>query len=155
MRFRSLCLTGACAMFFMVLAAVGSQVFLDWQPCVICVEIRAWLLLAGLLLLTAAVVKPSVVTKVITLLSFVPMSMASWDSYKLFSLEQGWVQSFSCSPFARFPSWLPLHEWMPLFFQPQAICGETVKSILLPLSVWPALVSMIFAVALIIKIKRN
>ncbi len=32
--------------------------------------------------------------------------------------------SFECGFLPDFPSWLPLHEWLPSVFQPTGMCGE-------------------------------
>lgn len=33
-------------------------------------------------------------------------------------------ESLDCSFLPDFPTWLPLHEWFPLLFQPTAMCDE-------------------------------
>lgn len=124
-----------------VAIAVFTQIYLEWLPCVLCVEIRAWMLAAGILLFLASFLPGSKGRRATGLLGTFCALGAGWSSYQLFSLEQGWVESLSCSPFARFPSWLPLQDWLPVLFQPQAICGESVKAFVLPLSAWP----MVFA----------
>lgn len=93
----------------------------------------------------------------IAALGFVSAAMAAFKGGQLFSLERGWVESFSCSPFAQFPKWLPLDQWIPYVFQPQAICGESIKRILIPLSAWPLVMLLIsgLLVALAFKKKRQ
>lgn len=113
-----------------------------------CVEIRAWLLLAASLLLVASVLPDGILSRLIGVAGIFGAVGASVKGGQLFALEKGWVESFSCSPFAQFPKWLPLHEWAPYVFQPQAVCGEDIKSILfVPLSAWPLLMTL-FIVAL-------
>lgn len=136
-------LVSALAFVGAVVAAVLTQIFMDWQPCVLCVEIRAWMLGAGLLFTLAAMVPGGGVRRAVTALGTFCAIGAAWSGYHLLSIEQGWVQSFSCSPFARFPSWLPLQTWWPTVFQPQAICGDVIKSFLIPLSAWPILMAAV------------
>lgn len=149
-------LLSGCAFIGAVIAAVLTQIYLDWQPCVLCVEIRAWMLGTGLLLIAAAAAGTgSRLRGLLALLGTCCTFGAAWSGYHLLSIEQGWVQSFSCSPFARFPSWLPLQVWVPAVFQPQAICGDAIKSFVIPLSSWPILMMLVHVICMIFMIIKH
>lgn len=139
----------------MVGVAVMAQLVLDWQPCVMCVEIRALLLAAALLFFLAGLMGKGLARKVLVGAAVMAGGWSCWVSGGLFALEKGWVHSFGCSPFARFPSWMPLNEWVPVLFQPEGICGESVKTVLgVPLSAWPILVFIVCVVGLMGRIRR-
>lgn len=140
----------------MVGVAVMTQLVLDWEPCVMCVEIRALLLATAALFFLAGVMREGVIRKALVGAAVMAGGWLCWVSGGLFALEKGWVQSFGCSPFARFPSWMPLNEWVPILFQPEGICGESVKTVLgVPLSAWPILVFIACLVGLIGRSRKN
>lgn len=124
-----------------VLGALLTQWFLDWQPCVMCVEIRAWLILASACFFIASLLNLNVFHWGLGAIGCLASIAAAIKGGQLFFLERGWVESFNCSPFANFPNWMPLHEWMPFVFQPQAVCGESIRSLIIPLSAWPFMLS--------------
>lgn len=133
--------------------AMVTQVYWGWEPCVMCVEIRAGLVGMALALGVAAVVPFAWMRKGFVALSLLSGGWACKVGGELFALEQGWVDSFGCSPFARFPARIPLHEWVPVVFQPQGICGDSPKSLVgVPLSIWPIVIVL---VAIIILARRR
>jgi disulfide bond formation protein DsbB len=139
-----------------VVGALLTQHFLDWQPCVMCVEIRAWLILASVLLLVASAIPLAVLSRAFGVAGLLASLGASYKGGQLFALEVKWVDSFSCSPFARFPSWMPLQEWFPYLFQPQAICGEDIRSLFfIPLSAWPLVLTVASVVICICAIRKK
>ncbi|MEG0867335.1 MAG: disulfide bond formation protein B [Hafnia sp.] len=140
----------------MVGVAVFTQLQLGWEPCVMCVEIRALLLGAAFAFLLAGLIRGGWLRSAVVWVGAAFVGWACWTSGSLFALERGWVQASGCSPFARFPSWMPLQEWFPVLFQPEAICGDAIKAVAgVPLSLWPIIVCVACAVALGNRILRH
>lgn len=147
-------LLGASALLWLAIgSAMFTQVYWGWEPCVMCVEIRAGLIGMAVAMGVAGVVPIAWMRRSLLALGLLSGGWACKVGGELFALEQGWVGSFGCSPFARFPTWLPLHEWLPVVFQPQGICGDAPKSLVgVPLSVWPIVIVL---VAILILVKRR
>lgn len=106
------------------------QYVMKEDPCAICVHIRAWIMLIGIISISAMLLKKHgrlpvfilytsmmfIITKIITLAA------------EAVNIERGTVFS-TCSIEAGFPSWLPLDRINPFIFEPTGICGKVVKII--------------------------
>lgn len=140
--------TAAAVCLGAVVAAMFTQLVLGWEPCVMCVEVRAALIAAGLCFVGGGLASNRAFRRVAMALGVFFSLWASKISIQLFALEMGYEESFGCSPFADFPSWMPLNEWLPIIFEPQGVCGDAVKSIgYVPLSLWtPIFVVILFVV---------
>lgn len=117
----------ALACFLMLGAALLLQHQFGWEPCTLCIQIRLWLLCAGLLSLTllamfAAGLRWLCLPLWLGLLA--ASGMAVYDNTHLVLIETGIVPSFSCSPFPFYSFYLPLHEYLPSVFQSAGVCGQ-------------------------------
>lgn len=120
------------------------QYVMKEDPCAICVHIRAWIMLIGIISIAAILLKKHgrlpvfilytslmfIITKIITLAD------------EALKIERGTVFS-TCSIEAGFPSWLPLDRLIPFVFEPTGICGKVVK-IIPDLDASPSLSEIIF-----------
>lgn len=103
--------------------ALYFQFGLHLDPCVLCVYQRAAILgiaLGGLL----GMIAPRLT--VLRLAGYLAIGGAALLGLR-FALRHVAVlggQSFDCSFLPDFPTWLPLHEWMPTLFQPTGMCDE-------------------------------
>ena len=88
------------ALLLLGLAMEGMALFyqhvLGYGPCVLCIQVRLWLL--GLVMVALA--------------------------WKLLGIERGTVEG-ECSFDLGLPAWLPLDHWFPPLFQVQEACGYT------------------------------
>ncbi|MDP2523729.1 disulfide bond formation protein B [Neptunomonas phycophila] len=105
--------------------ALYYQYALDYGPCVLCAQIRAFIFLimiASLLGLLAGKYRPvRVFATVLGLLGSIGMMERS---YQTFGIERGFIDG-SCSLDGGFPAALPLNEWLPSIFEPWESCGYT------------------------------
>ena len=105
--------------------ALYYQYALDYGPCVLCVQIRAWVL--GLLVVSVFGLlvrknKPTLmIANLITL--FFAAGMLE-RSYTTLGIERGFIEG-SCTLNSGFPSWLALDKWLPSVFEPWEACGYT------------------------------
>lgn len=126
--------------------ALFYQYQLDYGPCVLCVQIRAWI--AGLMLVMATLLLVRhTPRRVVTLANLLLLLLASgfvYSAYITLGIERGFVDG-SCSLQQPFPSWLPLHTWLPVLFEPWETCGYTPE-LLFGISMAEGLI--VFALAL-------
>lgn len=109
------------------LAALYFQYVLDYGPCILCVQIRAVLLLVILFAITALVL-PSF--KKVASVLLLPCTLTfAWLCYRVLGIERGWFEG-SCTFEPPFPNWIPLHEWLPSVFEPWELCGYTPEILL-------------------------
>lgn len=93
------------------------------DPCVLCVYQRSavfGIALGGLF----GLIHPK--TLVLRLAGYVVIAGSAGLGLK-FALQHVAVlggASFDCSFLPDFPTWLPLHEWLPFLFQPTGMCDE-------------------------------
>lgn len=133
-------------------AALYYQYILDYGPCILCVQIRA---LIGLIALIAilALLLPFQVSKVLSLL-LMPLTLSfGWLCYQLLGIERGWFEG-SCTFEPPFPTWIPLHEWLPSVFEAWELCGYT-PDILFRITMAEVLIAIaaLFIIANIILVK--
>ena len=130
----------SAACFLMLGTALLLQHGFAWEPCTLCIQIRLWLLCAGvlslvLLVLGAAGLRWSSLPFWLGLLA--ASGMAVYDNSHLVLLETGVLESFSCSPFPFYSFYLPLHEYLPGVFQSAGVCGQNdYKWFGLPFTAW-------------------
>jgi disulfide bond formation protein DsbB len=110
----------------MLLTALTAQHFLDWEPCTICVEIRAGLAactLAGLLLMLARTFNRYIVMAFRLMLMACALGVV-FLSTEVWLLERHVIEATSCSPFPFYAQHFPLNEWLPYVFASAGLCGE-------------------------------
>lgn len=113
-----------CALFF--------QYGMDLKPCIMCIYQRAaiWaIFLAGVI----GVIAPKLI--IIRVLAYGLWGTgAVWGV--LLALEHVEMQNsamslfFTCEIVPNFPTWAPLHEWIPFLFEASGDCGEISWSFL-------------------------
>jgi len=103
--------------------ALFYQYVLDYGPCVLCVHVRAWVAGLGLVALLMLIVGGS--RAVLGHLVSLGLTLGLVrSSYQTLGVERGTLVD-ACSMDAQFPSWLPLHQWLPSMFEPWEPCGYT------------------------------
>ncbi|KEA61939.1 Periplasmic thiol:disulfide oxidoreductase DsbB, required for DsbA reoxidation [Marinobacterium lacunae] len=103
--------------------ALYYQYSLDYGPCVLCVHIRAWIAGLGAVALLMFLLGGSMAV----LGHLASLALASGllrSSWITLGVERGTIED-SCTMDPQFPSWLPLHEWVPAMFEPWEPCGYT------------------------------
>lgn len=109
--------------FALELAALFFQYGMKLDPCVLCIYQRVavfGLMFGGLL----GAAQPRLLA---VRLPGYGLILASAVSGLAFATQQIAVlrgERFDCSFMPDFPTWLPLHEWVPVLFQPTGMCGE-------------------------------
>lgn len=133
----------ALACVAMLAGALLFQHVLGWEPCTLCVQVRLWLSLSavlGLLLSGAAAIKQNWLGFVLWPLLLATSAMAVVDNGHVVLIEVGIMESFSCTPFPFYSSYLPLHEYLPSMFMSGGICGQNDYAILgVPFTIWTLL----------------
>jgi disulfide bond formation protein DsbB len=149
----SLLLLIALACILMLAGALFAQHVLGWEPCTLCVQIRLWLSMTAifaLMIRAASAVRQGWLQLVLWPLLLASSGMALIDNVHVSLIEQGIMQSFSCSPFPFYYRTLALHEYLPAVFMSGGICGQNDFRLLgLPFSLW-TLVSIALLFALIL-----
>jgi disulfide bond formation protein DsbB len=117
------------ALLLLGLAMEGMALFyqhvLGYGPCVLCIQVRLWLLGLVMVALAALVMRRSrlglVAAHALSALVLAGMLERAW---KLLGIERGTVEG-ECSFDLGLPAWLPLDHWFPPLFQVQEACGYT------------------------------
>ena len=108
--------------------ALVFQYLLDYGPCALCVQIRATLFGALLLAVAGKIFSARAIQTLIAMLLVPLMAFLLYQSYQVLGIERYWFES-SCTLSDPFPSWLPLHLWLPAIFEPWELCGYTPEII--------------------------
>jgi disulfide bond formation protein DsbB len=97
----------------------------QWYPCALCVQVRAWVLASVFFSILGLVLVKHFWLRWMSLnLTIAMLAGALYTSYYAFGVEQGTVIS-SCTMGAGFPSFMPLDQWVPFFFEAQGMCGQS------------------------------
>ena len=119
----------AASAFALELCALYFQHIMELEPCVMCVYERVamiGILFAGLI----GAVKPE--NLIIRLTAFATWAVSSvWGLMLAFEhtdYQMNPSPFATCDFFPNFPSWAPLHEWMPWMFNPSGDCADIVWS---------------------------
>jgi disulfide bond formation protein DsbB len=109
----------------LILIAIFYQYSLNFQPCQLCVQIRAVIFsLIGLSLMRGACSRIRWLILIFDCLSVLMLVLALKLSYVAHEIEVGSRMAF-CAFDAGFPAFLPLDSWFPIFFQVGGICGKS------------------------------
>ncbi|MEM9302251.1 MAG: disulfide bond formation protein B [Pseudomonadota bacterium] len=117
----------ALAAFGLMLEGVALyyQYGLDYGPCILCTHARAWILGTAIVALLAIPVRGHRAGRLAAhgLIGglVVGLTRTSWETL---GVERGWIEG-SCTFDDGYPSWLPLHEWLPSVFEAWELCGYT------------------------------
>jgi len=105
------------------------QYALDFQPCVLCIHVRLWVML--MILVTAVgylVVEKPLLNGLAHILMAGVMAGMLERSWVLLGTERGFVIS-SCNFDLGLPAWFAPDKWLPSVFEVQASCGYTPELI--------------------------
>lgn len=106
-------------------AALVYQYVFYYDPCVLCVHIRAWILGILVTSLLGLVLRNSRVGLIIANLLVLIGSLGFVErSYRTLGTEMGFLDG-ACSMNPNFPSFLALNQWLPAMFEPLTSCGYT------------------------------
>lgn len=106
-----------CALFY--------QHVLGYGPCMVCIQIRLWLLLIILLCALMLCMPQTKPASILGSLTGVGLSAGMLErSWFILGTERGFVFS-SCSFNLDLPEWLALDKWFPPLFEVVELCGLT------------------------------
>ena len=117
----------ALALFGIALEAVALyyQYVLDEWPCVLCIQIRIWVMAFILLSILAFFLTHSRVAMRLmhgaSLLIMIGLLERSW---RVLAVERGWIFG-DCEMDLGMPPWFALDKWFPWLFEVQTSCGYT------------------------------
>lgn len=116
---------GAISLLVMESIALYFQYELGYEPCALCVQIRAWVMGAIILTICTSFVCTKFLWRWIglTLTSAMLIGGLKTSWYSM-GVENGDIIG-SCSSGAGFPSFMPLDDWMPWLFSAQGLCGQS------------------------------
>lgn len=119
-----------------------------YDPCVLCVHIRAWILGIFVASLLGLVLHTSRIGLIISNLLVLLCTLGFVErSYRTLGTEMGFLDG-ACSMNPNYPSFLPLNKWLPSVFEPLTSCGYTPWVIPQVLSMAQALMALSIALAL-------
>ena len=110
----------------LLVTALYFQHGMGLQPCVQCVYQRIAVLLLAIFTGIAWLKPESVAYRAVGYTGW--LASAGYGLYV--AHHHVWLQTAanplfaSCSPYPNFPSWLPLHEWIPFFFGAGGLCTD-------------------------------
>jgi len=106
-------------------AALFYQYVLDEWPCVLCIQVRIWVMAFILLgLLALFFNRSSGARRLFHGLSVVIMIGLLERSWRLLAVERGWIFG-DCAMDLGMPAWFALDKWFPWLFEVQTSCGYT------------------------------
>jgi disulfide bond formation protein DsbB len=105
--------------------ALFYQHVLDEWPCVLCIQVRIWVLGFTLVALVALFAGSNRwLLRILHLLNSIMMLGLVERSWQTLAIERGWVFG-ECSMDLGLPSWFALDKWFPAVFEVQTACGYT------------------------------
>ena len=105
--------------------ALYYQYVLQFFPCALCVQVRAWVVGAIVSAGVSAYFKATFWIRFVGLSATIFfMSGALYTSWNAWGVENGTVIS-SCTIGAGFPTFMPLDQWIPFFFGADGPCGQS------------------------------
>jgi len=111
--------------FLMELIALFYQYVLDYYPCALCVQVRAWVWGGIIAALITGLVQDKFWLRwsgLTLVLAF--LSGGLYTSWYAWGVEKGTVIS-SCTMGAGFPEFMPLDQWIPFLFRADGACGQS------------------------------
>lgn len=107
------------------LAALFFQYGLHLTPCLLCVYQRTailGILIAGII---GFISPTNLITRVVAIVLWIYCSFKGLVlAHELVAIQMDANMISTCSFIPNFPSWLPLHEWIPGIFMPTGDCGK-------------------------------
>lgn len=106
-------------------AALIYQYVFYYDPCVLCVHIRAWILGIFVASLLGLILRNNYIGLSISNLLALLCSLGFVErAYRTLGTEMGFLDG-ACSMNPNFPSFLALNQWLPSVFEPLTSCGYT------------------------------
>ena len=105
--------------------ALYYQYVLEELPCVLCIQVRIWVMALILVALAAIWMRRNAFMNLLAHLLTVLIAIGLLErSYQLLGTERGFTFS-DCGMDLGMPSWFALDAWFPALFQVQTSCGYT------------------------------
>lgn len=105
--------------------ALYHQYVLDEWPCVLCIQVRIWVMAFVLLALLALFLpRSATVLRLLHAATVVVMAGLLERSWQVLAVERGWVFG-DCAMDLGLPPWFALDKWFPWLFEVQTSCGYT------------------------------
>ena len=136
-----------------LLGALYYQYYLDWEPCVLCIQIRV--IMAGIMLVSGLMLFLARF-QLLRLIGFTGQALLAIylfiKSRALYRIETGLDQA-ECMFSAGLPEWLNLEAWWPSVFEVRSACGDSPE-LLMGITMVEALyyasaIAMVFAILLV------
>jgi len=128
-------------------AALYHQYVLDEWPCVLCIQVRIWVMAFILLgMIAIFCVQSKLAMRIAHGLNIVIMVGLVERSWNVLAVERGWIFG-SCELDLGMPAWFALDKWIPSLFEVQTSCGYTP---LLFFGITMAEVLLVFSASLLI-----
>jgi disulfide bond formation protein DsbB len=129
------------------LAALYYQYVLDELPCVVCIQVRLWLMALLAVSIVALLIKKStlIVALMHAMVSVIMLAMLD-RSWLLLGIERGTIFG-SCDMDLGLPGWLAVEQWAPFIFAVKTACGYTPE---LFLGITMAEALLVFSAALLL-----
>ena len=106
-------------------AALYYQYALDEWPCLLCIQIRIWIMAFVLLgMLALFFTRSTGVMRLFHGLNVVIMIGFLERSWRVLAVERGWIFG-DCEMDLGMPAWFALDKWFPWMFEVQTSCGYT------------------------------
>ena len=135
--------------------ALYYQYVLDEWPCVLCIQVRIWVMAFVLLALLALFLpRSATVLRLLHAATVVVMAGLLERSWQGLAVERDWVFG-DCDMDLGLPPWFALDKWFPWLFEVQTSCGYTpliifditMAEVLIVISVLLLLVTAAMAIA--------
>ncbi|RJG38274.1 disulfide bond formation protein DsbB [Motilimonas pumila] len=138
--------------FMLELTAIYFQHVMSLQPCIMCVYERlvmVGLISAGLI----GCINPK--QKYIRWPSFMLWGYSALQGVSLAKthvyVQSNYTPETHCDLVPNFPSWIPLHEWMPWMFQPTGTCAEIAWQFLgLSMPQWLVIIFSVYSITFVV-----
>ncbi|MEE9493092.1 MAG: disulfide bond formation protein B [Gammaproteobacteria bacterium] len=138
-------LAGFCLV--LLATALVYQYILDYDPCVICIHVRIWVMALLLVAIVGMLLHRSrLAVLVMHFLSLLVSGVLLERAWKLLGIERGTVIG-DCNFDLGMPAFLPLDSWFPWLFEVKESCGYTPP---LPIGLSMAEMMVILSVALVV-----
>jgi len=121
-------LTLAFLGFAFIAVALYYQYVLEQLPCVLCIQVRLWIICMILVAVFALAIKHAWARRASHVLIVLIAAGLTERSYLLLGTERGFVFR-DCGFELGLPSWLALDDWLPFLFRIEASCGYTPELI--------------------------
>ena len=106
-------------------AALYFQYILEEQPCLMCIQVRIWLVLLIFVSIFGLLTRTQRWSNLVAQTGLVIIAVGLAErSYMLLGTERGFVFS-DCGFDLGLPEWLAIDAWFPRLFQVETTCGYT------------------------------